>query len=81
MNNNILFVFLGILLLSFQFVMIGANTRLLNNHPYNLGEDFAKHAAATTKSGVVGKPGNMIPKHANTTKQSPNIINTVFRIL
>ncbi len=61
-NSDMNLAFLGILLCSSQFFSIGANILLFNSHVYNFGDDFAKHAAATIKKGVVGNPGSRIPK-------------------
>jgi hypothetical protein len=39
------------------------------------GEDRAKHHAANSKKGVVGKRGNTTPKVANITASQPKMIN------
>ncbi len=42
------------------------------------GDDFAKHAAATNKNGVVGSKGKNAPIKANATKNNPAIFNNIF---
>ncbi len=80
MKMDIIFARLGMLLVSCQLIMMGAKTGLFNRNLCSLGEDLAKQGAASSRKGVVGKPGRAIPRQAKATQIRPNIMNSVRRI-
>jgi hypothetical protein len=44
----------------------------------SLGDDLEKKYAATSKNGVEGKPGRMIPQIAKLKLYSPNVAKMIF---
>jgi hypothetical protein len=51
---------------------------LFNNQLLSLGDDLEKKYAATSKNGVEGKPGRMIPQIAKLKLYSPNVAKMIF---
>lgn len=50
---------------------MGPNTLFVINCLYSRSDDLAKHAAATSKNGVVGSTGKTTPITAKATKIMP----------
>lgn len=78
-NRMILyFVFFGIPRPLLKFSMMGPKNLCVTNQWWNLGDDLAKHAAASNIKGVVGNRGITIPITPKTIDAQPAMINNKF---
>lgn len=64
----------------FQCCRCGPNSRECRSAAWSLGEERAKQAAASSRNGVVGRPGSSSPRAASAVVASPAAIRAGRRI-